>query len=697
MTNTLSGAVAGPVIQAGSIHQVHFHPGRPRVTPAQLPAPPPVSGRDRELEELDAFLKAQKGSPLPLVLITGPGGVGKTSLALSWLHRHRDEYRDGQLYVDLHAFGPGGPLSPDTALAWFLVALGVPPAEIPAELPERSALFRSVTAGLGLVILLDNAFSAAQVHPLLPASESALCVVTSRWRLAGLALSGRSVELEPFSIEESAGLLKNLVGEERTTAEPAAVRRVASACGGLPLALSTVAARLRTRGGRTFEQELRTLTDGTRLLRLDTADGRSLQAVFDASYAALTTVAADIYLVCGLHPGPDFRIEAVTAASSHSRDAVLDGLDQLVEANLLIEDATGRFHFHDLLREHARTRAERQLRPAARNDVLRAYVRWYLAATVEATGLVHPHRPGLLCVEPADSSGLRFDRPETAMAWLVAEQRSIRAVLLAADRHGWPSPVWRFCEALWGFFLHHRHYQEWIEIQRLGISAARRAGQPLAEARLHSQLGFAYAKLGRFDEAAAENEIALRLGEAHSDGPTVATALSQLGRAARGRKDLPAALRYFRQAAEIQETLGILRGVALCRRRAGDVLAELGRTDEAVIELTAAAHLMAELGDPIQHARTLMVLGSLRCDQGRHDQGIPLLHETLSSVRASGSPYYTAEILLALGKAEAGSGLPAAADHLAEARDLYQAAGDPRAAQASSLLAAVQDGGSADR
>jgi hypothetical protein len=167
--NEVSGHIAGSSVQAGAIHGgVHFHhaPSPAAPVPRQLLTPSPhFINRESELAALDTLLNTTR--PV-FAILTGPGGVGKTALALRWADQIRIRYPDGQLYVDLAGFSDQDPLDPGEVLGSFLRALGVPPQRVPLDLMEQSALYRSVTAGRSLLVLLDNAFSAAQVRTLLP-------------------------------------------------------------------------------------------------------------------------------------------------------------------------------------------------------------------------------------------------------------------------------------------------------------------------------------------------------------------------------------------------------------------------------------------------------------------------------------------------------------------------------------------------
>jgi hypothetical protein len=155
--------------------------------PAQLPADVRAfTVRDAELAALDALLPAQAGSgddpagpEVPVVCaVTGPGGVGKTALVVRWAHRVRDRFPDGQLHVNLRGYDPDRPVTADAALAGLLLALGAGP-DIPAGLEARAAAYRSLVDGRRVLVVLDNAVSAAQVRPLLPGTPGAVVLMTS--------------------------------------------------------------------------------------------------------------------------------------------------------------------------------------------------------------------------------------------------------------------------------------------------------------------------------------------------------------------------------------------------------------------------------------------------------------------------------------------------------------------------------------
>ncbi|MFJ8622630.1 BTAD domain-containing putative transcriptional regulator [Kitasatospora sp. NPDC093550] len=214
--------------------------GRPNLLPR---TPRGFHGRTVESAALTA---AAAGPDGPVVVVTGPAGVGKTALAVHWAAGRRSDFPDGTLYADLRGFSDTSDPEPAELLREFLVALDVPPCRMPESADAAGALFRSLTAELHLLVVLDNARTSAQVRPLLPTGPGCVTVVTSRARLTGLVASdaARVVALDVLATDDSVALLARVLGEHRTAAEPQAARRTAELCGGLPLALRVAAARL---------------------------------------------------------------------------------------------------------------------------------------------------------------------------------------------------------------------------------------------------------------------------------------------------------------------------------------------------------------------------------------------------------------------------------------------------------------------
>ncbi|MFC7386806.1 ATP-binding protein [Sphaerisporangium rhizosphaerae] len=708
VTNEVSGIVSGPVVQAGAIH------GDVRITvetrerpppPAQLAPPPAVfDGRDDELARLDRYLAERfpaeasgqartrpAGAAAPNVLVIhGVGGVGKSALALAWSQRVRDRFADGQLYAELRGPVPGAAAHPGEVLERFLRALDVAAPHLPPALDERVALYRSVTAGRRLLVMLDDALSAAQVRAILPASAESLVVVTTRHRLSGLVVEGaRFVELSPLSEQEALGLLTRMLGPERTGAEPVAALDLVTLCGRLPIAVCACAARLALRPLWTIERVVRELADARhRLSALGADRDLSPQAAFDVSYEALESDQARLYRMLGLHPGPAFGTGAAAAAGDIDEGRAFRILDELAGAGLVEPQEQDRFRFHDLVHVHAHDKAL-GVEPA--QECRAAFVRvatWYLESAVAADLVVVPGRWHLGPVyETAGAAAPAFEGPARALDWLENELPNLRAVLARARGEGLNEIAWQLTEAMWGLFLSRKHYDAWVDTHEVGLAAARACADPLAESRMLLATATAHLNLQNFPRAAEHCLRAVELERSAGHPIGEASALSSLGVAYLGMRLPDRAMERFRRALAIHEELGRPRGVALMTRRIGEAYRDLGRHDDAVAYLERAHESFRRLADPYNQARTLTGLGQTHLLAGRPREAVRPLTEALAIAGEIGARFEQANIRLPLAEALAGVGdRPGALGHLARAVEIFTELGAPQGEQARRRL-----------
>jgi transcriptional regulator with XRE-family HTH domain len=201
--------------------------------PSQLPRDiPDFVGRDAAVADVVAAL-ASGSAAMPLVAVSGLGGIGKTTLAVHCSHLCRDRFPDGQLYVSLRG-ASHAPEEPSLVLARLLRALGVPPARVPTDPDDQSALFRSLPADRAVLLVLDDAADSRQLRPLLPGGGACGVVVTSRRYLGGLE-GARHVVLEPLDETEANSLFVTAGGDVAAAAPPRPVQEVLKHCAGLAL------------------------------------------------------------------------------------------------------------------------------------------------------------------------------------------------------------------------------------------------------------------------------------------------------------------------------------------------------------------------------------------------------------------------------------------------------------------------------
>ncbi|MFD6100108.1 BTAD domain-containing putative transcriptional regulator [Nocardiopsis flavescens] len=185
--------------------------------PAQLPrAHPDLVGRDHEVQLLRTMASEDLVSAkyAPLLYIDGAAGTGKSALAVRLAHEMAAHFPDGQLYVDLRGDTTSkGPLGTEQALQHMLFSLGQMASNaLPAE--SLIGLYRSLTAGKKMLVVLDNAFSHEQVRPLLPGAPGCAVIVTGRDTMTGLVTmeGARRLTLGPLRSEDAVLLVKRSVG-----------------------------------------------------------------------------------------------------------------------------------------------------------------------------------------------------------------------------------------------------------------------------------------------------------------------------------------------------------------------------------------------------------------------------------------------------------------------------------------------------
>jgi len=495
---------------------------RPQVVPAQLPADVSgFAGRAEHLARLDALLAggaAEAPTAVVISAVSGTAGVGKTALAVRWAHRVADRFPDGQLYVNLRGFDPGGQvMAPAAAVRGFLDAFEVPAERVPASLEAQLALFRSLLAGRRVLVVLDNARDAEQARPLLPGTSTALVVVTSRSQLTSLvAVDGaHPLTLDLLTADEARELLARRLGRERVAAEPAAVEQVIGCCARLPLALTIAAARAAQSGFPLTALACELVEASRRLDALDAGDAVSqVRAVFSWSYTALSPAAAGLFRLLGLHPGPDISAAAAGSLAAVPPAETRRLLAELARASLLTEHVPGRYGFHDLLRAYAADLTHTVDPGDQRRAGIGRVLDHYLHTAHTADRLLHPHRDPIPLALPPPGPGVTPEQPADygqALDWLAAEHPVLLAAVgLAADA-GLDTHCWQLAWALATFLDRRGHWHDLTTTWQAALTAAGRLHDPAAQADAHRLLASAHTRLGRYPDAHTHHTHALHL------------------------------------------------------------------------------------------------------------------------------------------------------------------------------------------
>ena len=696
-----------PVIEA--------EPGRPTASgakPARQPAggaasqPPRLlpaavqhfSGRSAELKQLTRRLDRHSGGPqgaMPISVIHGTAGVGKTTLAVRWAHQVADRFPDGQLYVNLRGFDPAGPpVSPAQAILGFLEALSVPAGPLPASLDAQAGLYRSLLAGRRMLILIDNARDVSQVRPLLPGGGGCLVLVTSRERLTGLiaAEAAEPITLDVLTVPEARAMLRGRLGADRVLREPDSVTRLIEVTARLPLALSVAAARAAQRPSSPIAALVGELEDVRgRLDALDAGDGvTSVRAALSWSYRQLSEPAAQVFRLLSLHPGPD--IAAPAAASLAGLDLPRAGraLDELSRAHLVAEPTPGRFAFHDLLRAYAAELAASQDCAPERRAAVHRMLDHYLYSAYAATLQVYPARDRIEF--PPPPPGVHPEQlasPPAGLAWLGAEYQVLLAVAGQAAEAGFDRYAQQLPDVLATFLDRRGRSLDSAAVQRLSLAAAERRGDRLGQARAHRFLGRSLIRLNAYPDGYAHLGQAMELFAAVGD--RLGQARSHLALVmALERQGLAEALAHAEQALPLYRSVGHRAGEAAALTALGDCHGQLGAYPEALAYCTQGLDLHLELGNRDGAAESWAALGEAHLGLGDNVAAIACYLEALGLLCELGQAYNQSTVLIRLGDARHAAGdLPAAQQAWQQAQAILDELRHPDAARIRARLSQV--------
>ncbi|MFI0350590.1 BTAD domain-containing putative transcriptional regulator [Actinomadura sp. 9N407] len=577
-------------------------PLRPTFLPNDIPD---FSGRTAELERL-----LDEDRRPAVVTIDGMAGIGKTALAVHVAHRLAARHPDGRLFIDLQAHTAGRePIDAAAALESLLRLLGVPADRIPVTPAERGALWRAELADRRVLVVLDNALDAEHVRPLLPGHSGTLVLITSRRRLVDLD-GAHALSVDVLGEDDAAGLFERIVGE-RARQEPDAVREALRLCGYLPLAIRISAARLQHRPRWTVAYLADRLRDHRRLL-----DGVS--AAFALSYEQLGAGEQRMFRLLGPAPGRDIDPYGAAALAGIPEDEAEDLLEGLLDAHMLLQLEPGRYTFHDLLREHARSIAEDD------GAVLRLLT-YYLHRSRAAIDRLFPHSVGQREGIPQPPTPIAPVRDAAeALAWLDAERSNI----IATAVHGPEICLGMLALAMRPYLDAQAHHDDALTLHTLALQRSRRLGHHEFEKGALSDLAWTYWRLGEYERAEEHAHQAL---DACEEAFERARALLTLGNVALRRRQDGQAEQYLKQALDLTRIGADTWGEAHVLGILALVLDRADRPDEARRHLDLALALHRKVGNPAGEAAILNHLGVVLRHQGelaqartRHEQAAAL-------------------------------------------------------------------------
>lgn len=654
--NKADASAIGTLVQVGAVlGDMHLHrqPDVPGfIQPRQLPAPPAVFiGRRAELDSLTRTLGNGQADTAVVWAVGGTGGVGKTSLVLHWAHRHVDRFPDGQLYVDLRGFSPTKePMPSSVAVRGFLSALGVAPVAIPVDDDAQAALFRSLTAGKRILIVLDNVASTEQVRPLLPGSPTCTVLITSRCRLTGLidTHGAGHLALDVLSPGDARALLAARIGTMRLTQEPQATADLMALCGGLPLALSVVAGRAAGHPHLRLSTVVAELVGTPGLRALDDGDTTStpasVTAVLSWSYHALTPDQARAFGLLGIAPGPDISISAAASLTGMPVHQIRTVLRELERVSLVAEHAT-RYRMHDLVRDCARDHAGQDLAADDQDSALYRVIDFYTHTAHRGHLLLEPHDTYIALRPPAPGcSSLSLTSRRAAVEWFDTEHPCLLDAQYKAARGHHIGAAWQLA---WGVSAYHHLRGLLGDNHRLWLEAEAAAGvwpDPVVDTMVQRHLGVAYLRMGHFDQANDHLYRALSLARDTGDlssqariHRSVSVMFEHLGDSQTALAHATRALELFQEAADPVWEADTLNTVGWC-------LALLGQYEKARQHCHVAFPVLRRYHPP-GAADVLDTLGYIAYHMGHHADALGYLWQALALYRDLDDLYHVPDTL----------------------------------------------------
>ncbi|MFJ6381445.1 tetratricopeptide repeat protein [Kitasatospora sp. NPDC092039] len=626
--------------------------------------------REHDMAALDAHVAVRPEGTAPVIVITGPGGIGKSALAARWGHRHAARFPDGQLLVQLRA---GGPASAVETARSLLRGLGRGDgSQLPWEVSDLQALWRSTAATRRLLVILEDAASPEQVLPLVPANSECLVVVTSRSPMPALAAHGaHHHQLGPLAPAHAVALLGRILGADRVRAEPAAAEALARACGGNPLAVGLAA-------GEAVLTPARPLVSHP---ALSSTDPESVLMTTALALAALPEPEARLLRLAALIPTPDLDPLTVAAATATPAEQSLHLLHELAARNLL--EHIGRQNVRgDVYRIRPEARDLLHSPANARRPVVQRHLDYLIYNAQTTVRILTPHHrtlPRQHRHHPAQAARIGDDR--TALDWLEAITPSVLPALAAARDLGEHQALTVLVHDLWPLFHRLRRTDLSLTCHELGVEAARQWGHRMAIREMTTTLAISHKRTGQHEDALRLYEEARILATEDQDPDGTAQCTAGIGATLYDAERYAAAEPELARAIELYADLDDRRGAGLAEILLGSAAARQGNTDLGIPLLRQALADLESLTppDPLNVARAKVFLGEAQSLADEHELAATTINIAVQEFVRLGHRHWAAYGTEFLGQAAERGNLPAvAASWYATSQDQYRSLGSSR-------------------
>jgi tetratricopeptide (TPR) repeat protein/transcriptional regulator with XRE-family HTH domain len=645
-------------------------------------------GRQHELRQLVDTVNGAAGSGgvVSIYAVGGMAGIGKTAFAVHAAHQLAPRFPAGQIFLSLHGYTPGRkPVDVGDALASLLLTIGIPAARIPPSVEARMALWRDRLAERQLLLVLDDAADSAQVLPLLPGTGGSLVLVTSRRHLTALE-DATPISLDMLPPDDAANLLVRLAGRPRLNASNPAVDEVTRLCGYLPLAIGIVGRQVHHHPAWSLSRRAMALATARDRLELMVTENLSVAAAFDLSYEDLPSDQRRLFRRLGLHPGTDIDAYATAALGGIDFADACRGLESLYDQYLLTESTEGRYRMHDLIRAHARMRANEEDsaadREAAMDRLLDYYQHVAQQADQQIARLTPAYVPGARLV-PRHVPVM--DTREQADAWMRDEVTNLIAVAEYSAERACPSHAVAIPAAMHWYLRYQGPWPQAIKLHSAAADIALALNDWRGRANALDNLGVMRREVGDYPGAVIALDQALNLYRQLSDSRGQANVLTSLGVVRALCGDYPDAGRALDQALDMHSALGDQRGQASDYNNLANVRLMSGDYRGGVDALQMALKLHRSRNDLQGQAGVLNNLGVAHWRTGDYQAAGEVLELALAAHRALGDQWGQANALGILGMVRQSLGdYNGAANAHSQALDLYRLLGN-RHGQASAF------------
>ncbi|WP_236543664.1 ATP-binding protein [Spiractinospora alimapuensis] len=658
------------------------------------PTTPDFVNRVSELATIEHLCGRSRGTTS--IVLNGVQGIGKSALMREAADRYAPSFPGGRLYLEYPA--SAGAEDWDDAVIQILRSLGTSDHYLPATREGRLGLFRDRLKERATLILVEGARYPAQLATLAPTGPGSVIVASSAGpSLAELEIGGaRMIHLDALDDDASWALLSGLSDGALTDSDRRAAEPLLEYCGGLPLALTLVAARIRRDGRGALPRLAAEWADeGRRIAELGGTDA-GISGVFDRIYQPLPEHAARLYRRLGEWPGP--RVDARLARALDGdidADHTSGALGELCDAGLLVREQSDTFRFgHDLLRLHARALADQTDGATERGAVLVRGIDHYLCRLGFAEKAARGVRLRVTDVDAlvAGATDPFAGNRVAAQEWLERERHTIRSLVLCAAAKGFHTQAWRLAELATALYLDTRFVEDWAATGMAGADAARAAGDAAAEVRLRSFTSRPLTNLGRLEQAGGELRRAMALvNDTTLDLPLLvrASAHELHGRYLHAVRRWGDALDALDRSEALHNDVAAAgdphngrRGAALAAFYRGGVAHAMGDFERVFVELDQASAGFRALDPPDARmdARVLVARGEAHHAQERYAEARRDLNDAVVVLRSLGQDYYEAQARECLARSLVAEDLTAdAVEHLDRAIFILREGGSPRA------------------